>query len=229
MSDLPDDFTCRVTDWEYVYARCRDVADEVRAAPFDPDVVVALARGGWFAGRCLCDFIGLDDLVSLKVEHYVGTATQTDEPQVRYPLYEGSVADKDVLIVDDIADTGQSIRRARQRVSAHDPNEVRTATLQMLDTSSVDPDFVGERLDEWAWMVYPWNFIEDMSHLVSGILEDADDPLDRATIRRRLADRHDIGHIELEVAQPDRFDEVLAEMERRGAVEPVDGDAWRLA
>ena len=32
MSDLPDDFTCTITNWEYIYGLCRDVADEVRTA-----------------------------------------------------------------------------------------------------------------------------------------------------------------------------------------------------
>jgi len=54
-------------------------------------VVVALARGGWFAGRCICDFLGLNDLTSLKMEHYVGAAEKSDEPQIRYPMPEGSV------------------------------------------------------------------------------------------------------------------------------------------
>ena len=181
MSDLPDDFTCTITNWEYIYGLCRDVADEVRAAEFDPDVIVALARGGWFAGRCCCDFLGLDDLTSLKMEH---------------------------------------------------PSAVRTATLQLLDTSEFVPEFVGERLDEWAWIVYPWNFIEDMIDLIEGVMERADtDRFDRADVRRLLAAEHDIQRIEMEIAQPDRLNEVLAEMERRSVVEATedDADAWRLA
>ncbi|ESS07637.1 MAG: hypothetical protein A07HB70_00178, partial [uncultured archaeon A07HB70] len=75
-----EEFDCTVTNWEYIYGLTREVAADVRAGGFDPDVVVALARGGWFAGRCLCDFLGLDDLTSLKIEHYVGTAAAGDEP-----------------------------------------------------------------------------------------------------------------------------------------------------
>jgi hypothetical protein len=33
----------------------------------------------------------------------------------------------------------------------------------------------------------------------------------------------------MEIAQPDRMDEVLAEMERRGEIESAGGQAWRLA
>jgi hypothetical protein len=230
MSDLPDDFDCVVTNWEYIYGLCRDVSDDVKRSAFDPDVVVALARGGWFAGRCLCDFLGLDDLTSLKMEHYVGTAEKSGEPTVRYPMPEGSVEGKDVLVIDDIADTGGSIRRAHEYVSDRNPAEVRTATLQLLGTSDFRPDYVGERLDQWVWVVYPWNFIEDMVDLISGAMEaEGGGPFDEAGIRRLLADHHGIERIQMEIAQPDRLDEVLTEMVRRDVVEPAGEDRWRLA
>ncbi|MDS0281075.1 phosphoribosyltransferase [Haloarcula onubensis] len=228
MGELPDEFPCTITNWEYIYDRCRDVADEVRADEFDPDVVVALARGGWFAGRCLCDFLGLDDLASLKIEHYVGTAQASGDPEVRYPLAEGAVADKDVLIVDDIADTGQSIQTAADRVTTRDPAGVRTATLQLLDTSEHEPDFVGERLEEWTWVVYPWNFIEDMVELVAGVMAKSDQRVHSTDdVRRLLHSHHQVTPTALEIAQPDRLEEVMAEMVRRD-VAAVDDGGWRL-
>ncbi|WP_136687091.1 phosphoribosyltransferase [Halorhabdus amylolytica] len=229
MADLPDEFPCTIANWEYIYGLCRDVSDDVKADDFEPDVVVALARGGWFAGRILCDFLGLDDLTSLKIEHYVGTAAKADEPEVRYPMPEGSVAGKDVLIVDDIADTGQSIEHADEYVQEREPNAVRTATLQLLQTSEVEPDFVGERLAEWTWVVYPWNFIEDMIDLIEGVMEKADaDRFSEEDVRSLLRSYHGIDRMEMEIAQPDRMEEVLTEMERRDVIEYVDEDSWRL-
>ncbi len=230
MSELPDDFNCTITNWEYIYSLCRDVSDDVRRDEFEPDVIVALARGGWFAGRCLCDFLGLDDLTSLKMEHYVGTAQKSGEPSVRYPMPEGSVAGKDVLIVDDIADTGGSIERAYEYVTDRDAGEVRTATLQLLQTSGFDPDYVGERLEEWAWIVYPWNFIEDMIDLISGVMERADqETFTEDDVRHYLNEYHDVKRIEMEIAQPNRLLEVLTEMERRGVVAQPRPGTWTLA
>jgi hypoxanthine phosphoribosyltransferase len=234
MSDLPDEFKCAITDWDYIYSLCRDVSNQVKAADFEPDVVVALARGGWFAGRCLCDFLGLDDLTSLKMEHYVGTAQKSGDPQVRYPMPEGSVEGKDVLIIDDIADTGGSIRRAHEYVTDRDAGEVRTATLQLLQTSEFEPEFVGERLEEWAWIVYPWNFIEDMIELTEGVMEKADqETFDREALRHHLSEFHDVDRIEMEIPQPNRLGEVLSEMERRDVIEPAErgpdsSERWRL-
>ena len=234
MTELPAEFDCTVTDWEYIYALCRDVSNAIKASEFEPDAVVALARGGWFAGRCLCDFLGRDDLISLKMEHYVGAAATGEEATVRYPLPEGSVAGKDVLIVDDIADTGSSLIRAVDCVTERAVGEVRTATLQLLDTSEFTPDFVGETLPTWTWVVYPWNFIEDMIDLISGVMsESSREQFDEAAIREQLASAHGIDRFALEIPQPDRLDEVLTEMQRRGVIEAVDtpstdDTAWRL-
>jgi hypothetical protein len=229
MGDLPDEFNCTITNWDYIYGLCRDVADDVKASAFEPDVVVALARGGWFAGRCLCDFLGLDDLTSLKMEHYVGTAQKSGEPEIRYPMPEGSVTGKDVLVIDDIADTGGSIERAHEYVTDRDPEDVRTATLQLLGTSEFEPDYVGERLEEWTWVVYPWNFIEDMIELIAGVMRKADEEtFESADVRHYLASYHDVDRIGMEIAQPGRLPEVMTEMERRGVAESADGTAWRL-
>ena len=228
MGELPDEFSCTITDWEYIYGLCRDVADDVKAAEFDPDVVVALARGGWFGGRCLCDFLGLDDLASLKVEHYVGTAAKGEEAQVKYPLADGAVEGKDVLVVDDIADTGQSIETAAECVRDRNPSSVRTATLQLLQTSDHEPEFVGESLDEWTWVVYPWNFVEDMVELVAGVMAKSDQQAHTEDdIRRLLREYHGVSRTNLEIAQPNRLSEVTSEMERRDVVESA-GDGWQL-
>ncbi|EMA33161.1 phosphoribosyltransferase [Haloarcula japonica] len=228
MGELPDEFSCTITDWEYIYGLCRDVANDVKAAEFEPDVVVALARGGWFGGRCLCDFLGLDDLASLKVEHYVGTAAKGEEAQIKYPLADGAVEGKDVLVVDDIADTGQSIETAAECVRDQNPSSVRTATLQLLQTSDHEPEFVGERLDEWTWVVYPWNFVEDMIELTAGVMAKSDQQTHTEDdIRQLLREYHGVSRTDLEIAQPNRLGEVTTEMERRGVVESV-GDGWQL-
>ncbi|ELY99177.1 phosphoribosyltransferase [Natrialba asiatica] len=229
MSDLPDDFDCTITNWEYIYSLCRDVSDDVRRDEFEPDVIVALARGGWFAGRCLCDFLGLNDLTSLKMEHYVGTAEKSGEPTVRYPMPEGSVEGKDVLIIDDIADTGGSIKRAHEYVEDRNAGEVRTATLQLLGTSEFEPDYVGEQLETWTWVVYPWNFIEDMIDLLSSAMEQADqETFSQEELRHYLTEFHGIERIEMEIAQPNRLTEVLSEMERRELLEMRDHGEWAL-
>jgi len=230
MGDIPEEFKCVFPTWDYIYDLCREVSQQVKRDSFEPDVVVALARGGWFAGRCACDFLGLDDLTSLKMEHYVGTAERGDEATVRYPMPEGSVAGKNVLVIDDIAETGKSIDRAREYVLDREPEAVRTALLQLLPECDFEPDYVGEELENWSWNVYPWNFVEDMLELVTGVMERADqEAFTIADLRHYLYRHHGVERISMEIAQPNRMGEIMVELERQSLVEPVDEGTWRLA
>ena len=111
-----------LTNWDYIYNLCRNISKEIKNSGYEPDVIIALARGGWFAGRVLCDFLGLDDLSSLKIEHYIGAAAiYSGEPYIRYPLSDEVVEGKRVLIVDDIVNTGKSMLSAKAYVEGRNP------------------------------------------------------------------------------------------------------------
>lgn len=222
-----------LTNWDYIYNLCRNVSNEIKSSGYEPDVIIALARGGWFAGRVLCDFLGLDDLTSLKIEHYVGdVAIDTGEPHIRYPLSDSVVKGKKVLIVDDIVDSGKSMLSAKAYVAGRKPLEIRTASLQYVKSSRLDPDYVGERLEGWAWIVYPWNFMEDMISILSKIMTRAPGKSwDLAALKHSLYVTHSLDPIVFEITQPGRLPEVLEEMERIGKIssELLDGKRyWKL-
>ncbi len=211
-----ESFRCVLTNWDYIYNLCRNISREVKSSGYEPDVIIALARGGWFAGRVLCDFLGLDDLSSLKVEHYIGAvAIDTGEPYIRYPLSDNVIKGKKVLIVDDIVDTGESMISAKTYVESRNPSEVRTASLQYLGSSKIDPDYVGERLEDWAWIVYPWNFMEDMiSILTKNMRKEPEKLWSLEDIKHSLYINHALDPVVFEITQPGRLPEVLEEMDR---------------
>ncbi len=220
---------CVVTDWDYMDSLCRKVAEQIMDDEFDPEIIVALAKGGWFAGRILCDILGLDELTSLKVEHYSGIR----EREIRVGHVPAEVKGKRVLVVDDIANTGMSIRRAMEEIERLGAEEVKTATLLLLHTSKFIPDYFGECLEEWAWVIFPWNFVEDMVSLIVKVMKDSRKDLwTKWDIKWELFERFGLDPIYLEISQPGRFDEVLKIMERRGViyrVEEDDREYWTLS
>jgi hypoxanthine phosphoribosyltransferase len=225
---LPEKIKCAVTNWNYIYDLCRDLSSSVVESGYEPDVVVALARGGWFAGRMVCDFLGISDLISLKVEHYVGTARFADECRVRYPIAEEMVKDKRVLIVDDIADTGKSLQHASDYVKEFKPADCRTGVLQLLFTSETTPDYFAEFLEDWMWVVYPWNFIEDMIDLITKLMaKERKKVWNEKSIKAGLNHWFSIDPIHLDIAQPGRLPEILKEMQRRGVLALSQG-GWKL-
>ena len=216
---MSERFRCILTTWDYMDRLCRKVAEQIIDDGFEPEIIVALARGGWFAGRVLCDLLGLDDLTSLKIEHYVGIR-KDKKVEIRYPLLEESVSGKKVLIVDDIANTGESLKKAKEHVIERGATEVKTATLQLLSTSRFTPDYFGEYIEEWAWIIFPWNFVEDMIELIKGVM-DKNREWSEWDIKWSLYERHQIDPIYFEIAHPGRFEEIMREMERRGITKKI--------
>ena len=57
-----------------------------------------------------------------------------------------------LLILDDIADTGDTLVDLKQKA----PNP-KTATLHYKNSSKIKPDYYGEEIDDdFGWVVYPW-------------------------------------------------------------------------
>ena len=62
-----DKFPCEAMSWDRFYSLARRAADKIIKSGYNVDLIVGLARGGWVFSRVLCDFLGVKDLLSLKV------------------------------------------------------------------------------------------------------------------------------------------------------------------
>jgi uncharacterized protein len=181
MADLP---RCRRATWADVEGWADSVADRVRAARAIPEAIVGLTRGGWVPGRLLCDRLGVHRLVSLRAQHWGVTATKTGAAALTEGL-SGPVRGERVLVVDDITDTGDSIALAVENVRAQRPASLESATLLHISGARHVPTYFGAQIErtEWAWIVFPWNYWEDLLALSARAAPDGATP---ARIRTEL-------------------------------------------
>ena len=147
---------------EIAYELSYAVALKILASNFRPDIIVAVARGGFAPGRFLCDFLQVHDMASIQVKHYAAGANKNEKAWVLHPL-NADVKGKKVLLADDVNDTGDTLRVAHPHILALNPAEVKIAVLHEKKTTSHPADFYGEYLMEWRWIIYPWAMIEDVS------------------------------------------------------------------
>jgi hypoxanthine phosphoribosyltransferase len=101
--------------WDDVQRLTEAVADKIAASGFTPDLLAAVSRGGFDPARILSDQLGVRRLASLQVVYYTGVNERSDMPEVRYPL-NADITDMSVLVVDDVADSGNSLRVVRDYV-----------------------------------------------------------------------------------------------------------------
>lgn len=150
---LPDDR--EILDWELFGTASRALAQTVVDSGFEPDLVVAVARGGLLPGGAISYALGTKAVGTLNVEFYTGVDERLPDPVVLPPLLDtDSLAGLRLLVVDDVADTGETLALVQRLMTAHCA-EARTAVLYAKPHSIVNPDYVWRRTDRW--ITFPWS------------------------------------------------------------------------
>jgi len=111
-------------------------------------------------------------LVSLRAQHWGVTATPDGKAQLTEGL-SGPVHDQRVLVVDDITDTGESLTLAAAHVAQQHPSRLETGAFLHIAHSKFVPTYIAEEIprDRWVWVVFPWNYWEDLASLAARAAE----------------------------------------------------------
>jgi len=161
----------KLVKWEEVVEWCRRLAEIIESSGYSPSVIVAIARGGYVPARLLCDFLDVQELLSIQVLHWGRAAEITAVAHVKNP-YDIDLSGKRALLVDDIVDTGDSVIVARDFIlSRWRPAELKVAAMQWISpVAKIKPDFYVEEVKEWVWYQYPWTRAEDTTNFFEKIL-----------------------------------------------------------
>lgn len=156
---------CEYISWGGFFRLSRILSRKIAGSGYEPDLIVAIGRGGYMPARIISDFLHIMNLASFKIEHYHGTRKKT-VPLIRYPLGQG-VSGKRVLLVDDVCDSGITFELATGHLKKRlGPCMVRTAVMHYKKTSSFIPDYYAARIVKWRWIIYPWAAAEDICEFI---------------------------------------------------------------
>ncbi len=142
-------------DWATFGSATRSLAEAIAADGWRPDLVVAVARGGLTVAGALAYALGVKNCGTINVEFYTGVDSRLPVPIVLPPsLNLVDVEDLDVLIVDDVADTGHTLRLVQEVLNQH-VQQARTAVLYHKPQSVIAPTYAWKRTS--AWINFPWS------------------------------------------------------------------------
>lgn len=147
----------RMLTWDDIVSAVAIVVDKVRGSGFRVDVVIGILRGGIIPATLIADMLGVEDLGVIDIKFYQAPGVRRDKPYLRQPLTL-PVYGKNVLIVDDVSDTGLTLQLALDVVRHYSPRDVRTATLYIKPWTRLVPDYYAEPTDKW--LVFPWGLWE---------------------------------------------------------------------
>ncbi len=151
----PDAADREILTWQRFGEANRELAFVIHESGYRPDLVVAIARGGMLFAGGLSYALGVKACDALNIEFYTGIGETLPEPSILKPLLDvDALDDARVLLVDDVADSGRTLRLAVDLLAAR-AAEVRSAVLYTKPTTIIQPDYT------WAetakWITFPWS------------------------------------------------------------------------
>jgi hypoxanthine phosphoribosyltransferase len=152
-----------VPKWNQIYDMLLNLAEKIRKNNFKPDIIVGVSRGGWPPARVMSDLLDNPNLANVRVEFYLGVAETKGEPTLTQPV-SMKVAGKKVLVVDEVADTGKSLKLVKEHIIEKGATEVKIATVYYKPWSIVKPDYYERETSKW--IVFPWEIKETVRKIV---------------------------------------------------------------
>lgn len=144
-----------IMTWGDLGEAARHLAQAVADSGYRPDIVLAIARGGLLPGGAVAYALGVKNSCAMNVEFYTDVDQRLEVPLILPPAPELiDLGDRQMLIVDDVADTGRTLEVVQGFCSGK-VAEVRTAVLYEKPHSVVKCDYVWRRTDRW--IDFPWS------------------------------------------------------------------------
>ena len=158
---MPLSFTA--PSWDQIYDMLIELAKRVKDSGFKPDLIVGVCRGGWAPARVMSDLLENANTASIRIEFYLAPAVTAKKPVISQAIMV-PVKGVNVLVVDDVADTGESLKVAVEHLDVCGARAVRTATLYYKPQSIFKPDFFIVQTEQW--IIFPWERLESTRRLL---------------------------------------------------------------
>jgi hypoxanthine phosphoribosyltransferase len=143
--------------WEQFHVLVNKIKDQIQAAP---NIIVSIGKGGSIPGVILAEAFDCNNL-NLGLKSYKGQNRGSIHEYQSIKCFDG-LRDLNILIVDDIADSGETFKYAISKFKGNGCEMVRTASVFYKPCSKFKPDYFAEEVEETAWIVQPWESTEDL-------------------------------------------------------------------
>ncbi|MFT7288706.1 MAG: hypoxanthine phosphoribosyltransferase [Halieaceae bacterium] len=158
---------------EKVYISANDLlrdsfllAEQIHASGFRPDFIIGVWRGGAPVGIAIqeyLEYVGVTtDHIAIRTSSYTGIDEQDKTVRVHGLDYiiDNINAEDDVLLVDDVFDSGRSVRaifeKLKDKTRRNMPQNMKVATpwyKPSKNVTAITPDYYIHETD--AWLVFP--------------------------------------------------------------------------
>lgn len=152
--------------WEEMGNFCFNLAKKIEDKhPKKFDRLIALAKGGLTWSRTLADYLDISEMSTIQIRFYTDISARSNKPIIIQSL-PIDVSSENVLLFDDVADSGETLEVAKEYLRLCGAKKVSTATLFIKNWVKVKPDYYGESTN--AWIIFPHEIREMTLLLLKG-------------------------------------------------------------
>ena len=152
-----EDLSFEVPSITEIYDYLAEIAERIKKAGIKIDTIVGISRGGLVPARFLSDFLLIPDIEIVSAGFYLGPKKRIEKPIIYTPLSR-DVENKTVLLVDDVADTGETLMVVKNHILEKGAKKVYVAVIYKKPWNKAEIDFYSRETD--AWIIFPWEFTE---------------------------------------------------------------------
>ncbi|MHA2054512.1 MAG: phosphoribosyltransferase [Candidatus Hodarchaeales archaeon] len=160
----------KILSWQDIDYLARQLFNLVKSDGYPPEIILGISRGGVIPARLLSDMFEARYLLeghktssiftTMQIGFYAGIAETHSKPVIAQDVGV-DIFQKKILLIDDLADSGESLQCALDYLKLKNPKEVKIATLLYKPWSKVKPDYYVEETEEWV--VFPHEYYEFMT------------------------------------------------------------------
>src|SRR4030042_6192004 len=137
--------------WKTYHTTARKLSATILDNNESCDEIVAISRGGLTLGHLLSDLLRIP-ISTITIQSY--TAIQTAGVVTLTAKLQNSIKKKCILLVDDVSDSGKTLRRAVTYLKHAGAAHVTTVTMFYKPHSMVRPDYFAKQTTRWILFPY---------------------------------------------------------------------------
>ncbi|MFC1487777.1 phosphoribosyltransferase [Thermoproteota archaeon] len=152
-----------IPSWKKIHRSIFELSVQIEKSNFKPDIIVGMSRGGWVPARIISDCLGNPNLANVSVEFYENLGETKSEPMIKQPI-SISVRNKKILLVDDVVDTGKSVKLVETHLRNNGASSIKIASVYYKPWSIVIPEYYQKETQ--LWIIFPWEIKESVNKIL---------------------------------------------------------------
>ncbi len=147
-----------ILSWQDFEERMCLLAQKVRENGFLPEILFTPLWNGAIIAKHLGYFLNVSQLEGVYISYYSGINEKKKQADISVLSSVSRLKGKKVLLVDDISDSGNTLKEAVKILRKYEAESYMTATLFVKPHTEFLPDVYLEKTERW--IVFPWEYPE---------------------------------------------------------------------